>query len=381
MHKSRLIELFAHPDRVTPEDQPGLADWAQRYPFAAAGWMLLARASALAGSVDEQRDLLRASSHLGLRRPLYDLMHLAPSAPPAAAPPAAAPDPVAEAPAPEPAPVAEATAPVAAAPAPEPAPVVEAPASAPASAPEPVPVVETPVTPDLKSLEQDWLVAAVARSIEVDVIAWSAARAEEEASVAEGDEVVEVVEAGEFSGRAEPHAKPEKEGEMERPGTAEGVQGHSPFAQWLLSRAHGSGFGLQEQIGTKAAEPQAHALPSGSDSIQGERPDTAAGKADRVQGPAAPSHPLIQRFIEKSPRIGPIRDVGSGVEDWARKSIEEEGEVITETMARVLAEQGATARARRLYKLLGDRYPEKRVYFATLARELGRPGGKEGEEG
>jgi hypothetical protein len=31
--------------------------------------------------------------------------------------------------------------------------------------------------------------------------------------------------------------------------------------------------------------------------------------------------------------------------------------------------------------LLGDRYPEKRVYFATLARELGRPGGKEGEEG
>jgi hypothetical protein len=241
--------------------------------------------------------------------------------------------------------------------------------------------VETPVTPDLKSLEQDWLVAAVARSIEVDVIAWSAARAEEEASVAEGDEVVEVVEAGEFSGRAEPHAKPEKEGEMERPGTAGEVQGHSPFAQWLLSRAHGSGFGLQEQIGTKAAEPQAHALPSGSDSIQGERPDTAAGKADRVQGPAAPSHPLIQRFIEKSPRIGPIRDVGSGVEDWARKSIEEEGEVITETMARVLAEQGATARARRLYKLLGDRYPEKRVYFATLARELGRPGGKEGEEG
>lgn len=370
MHKSRLIELFAHPDRVTPEDQPGLADWAQRYPFAAAGWMLLARASALAGSVDEQRDLLRASSHLGLRRPLYDLMHLAPAA--------AAPDPVAEAPAPEPGPVAEATAPVAAAPAPEPAPVVEAPASAPASAPEPVPVVETPVTSDLKSLEQDWLVAAVARSIEVDVIAWSAARAEEEASVAEGDEVVE---AGEFSGRAEPHAKPEKEGEMERPGTAGGVQGHSPFAQWLLSRAHGSGFGLQEQIGTKAAEPQAHALPSGSDSIQGERPDTAAGKADRVQGPAAPSHPLIQRFIEKSPRIGPIRDVGSGVEDWARKSIEEEGEVITETMARVLAEQGATARARRLYKLLGDRYPEKRVYFATLARELGRPGGKEGEEG
>ena len=60
------------------------------------------------------------------------------------------------------------------------------------------------------------------------------------------------------------------------------------------------------------------------------------------------------------------------MEDLARKSIEEEGEVITETMARVLAEQGATARARRLYKLLAERHPEKRIYFATLARELGR---------
>lgn len=341
MHKSRLIELIAHPERVTPEDRPGLADWAQRYPFVASGWMLLARASALGGSVDEQRDLLRASSHLGLRRPLYDLMHLAP------------------APAPE-VPLLPPEVPVAAPEVPQAPPFEEAPPAA--EAVPPVVEVVPPAAeaaPDLKALEQDWLVAAVARSIELDVLEWNAARAEEERS-----EASEEVEEG-----AEP-AVPEQV-----------VQGHSPFAQWLLSRAHGAGFGRQVESEASGGREPGSEQPLQIHSPEETLKETGGTSLPRSQGPVAPTHPLIQRFIEKAPRIGPIRDVGVGVEDLARKSIEEEGEVITETMARVLAEQGATARARRLYKLLGDRYPEKRVYFAALARELGRGGGKEGEEG
>lgn len=362
MHKSRLIELIAHPERVTPEDRPGLADWAQRYPFVASGWMLLARASALGGSVDEQRDLLRASSHLGLRRPLYDLMHLAPApAPevpllppevPVAAPEVPQAPPFEEAP-----PAAEAVPPVVEAV----PPAVEAVPPAAEVVPPVVEVVPPAVeaAPDLKALEQDWLVAAVARSIELDVLEWNAARAEEERS-----EASEEVEEG-----AEP-AVPEQV-----------VQGHSPFAQWLLSSAHGAGFGRQVESEASGGREPGSEQPLQIHSPEETLKETGGTSLPRSQGPVAPTHPLIQRFIEKAPRIGPIRDVGVGVEDLARKSIEEEGEVITETMARVLAEQGATARARRLYKLLGDRYPEKRVYFAALARELGRGGGKEGEEG
>ena len=328
MHRSRFFELIEHPDRVTAADHAGLLTWAERFPFVAVGWMLCARASSLAGSVDEERDLLRASSHLGQRRPLYNLIHPAlpasalPSAPPSA-PPLAPPTPAPEV----------------------------APPSAP---PTPAPEVAPPSAPPMNPVERTWLVEAVARTIERDVQEWSESVRSERASQEKSE------------GATLPAAQDEPSSETsssEFPASSP-PSGRSHFARWLAQRAHQSGFEsdvvpLPGPFAASATRQQA-STPGPSASLPPAQP-------------AAPDHPLIQAFIDKAPKMGPIREVVGEVEDLARKSIEEDEEVVTETMARILAAQGATARARKMYQLLALKFPEKSTYYQRLASKVGKP--------
>ena len=83
---------------------------------------------------------------------------------------------------------------------------------------------------------------------------------------------------------------------------------------------------------------------------------------------------LIDLFIRNEPTIGPIRqeDEHRGVKELAKESLVEDASLITETMARIYAGQGQIGRARRAYKLLALKYPEKSVYFAAQSKKLGR---------
>jgi hypothetical protein len=126
--------------------------------------------------------------------------------------------------------------------------------------------------------------------------------------------------------------------EVEEPETA--GSGRSEFARWLADRAGKVGF------------------------------ETAA--AAQEEGTVRRPEEVIDRFIRASPRIGRLREEQSPrVVDLARASVEEQEELVTETMALLYVRQGQVERARRAYAQLALKYPEKSTYFAAALKNLG----------
>ena len=170
--------------------------------------------------------------------------------------------------------------------------------------------------------QREAMVAAIASVIERDVQTWndhvqteepSSPAVEPEPETATNESASEGVTMVPVNGQAQPQ---------------------SLFGQWLKQRASETGFG-QPQL----AE----------------------------QGAAA----LIDAFLAKGDvRIGPVRESHESTEEWAKQSLVEDASLVTETMAKLYAQQGQMGRARKAYKLLALKYPEKSVYFAAQLKKL-----------
>lgn len=277
MQIQRLQELIQFPERVEASDREGLKAWSEKYPYAGAIAMLLARASAVGGHMEQEADLLKAATHGTFRQPLYDLLIKERLK--------------AEAEAVEQ--------------------WVEASPEEDAGIEELVEEVDpTPhLNPDAP-MEREALIAAIGRTIEREV--------EPTAAEPTGQETQD----------------------MERIRAA----ASSPFAAWLAQRAAAVGFGEAGQ-----------GLPASSSSADTEGLDANA---------------LIDRFIEQQPRIGKLREVDAPVEEWAKASVMEDPTLVTETMARIFAQQGQIGKARKAYRHLALTYPAKSTYFAAQLKKL-----------
>lgn len=88
--------------------------------------------------------------------------------------------------------------------------------------------------------------------------------------------------------------------------------------------------------------------------------------------PADPhrSKQIIDRFIEKDPRITPSRSTFFSPVNMAKRSVQETDDLASETLARIYATQGNFQKAIHLYELLSLKFPEKSSYFASLIEEL-----------
>lgn len=281
----RMRELMADPDAVQGSDLPGLRAWRDRFPYAPVFGVLVAKSASVAGSVDQQAELLRAAANLASREGLFEWF-VRPSI-------------VEEA--------RQIEAHIEAVDLPDPDPEV-------VLAPDPGP--STVESEPVSDVHREVMLAAIESSIAQDVAAWQS----EQPEIAE---------------QPEPASPPT-------------VQALSPFAKWLQQRASGTGFGSAAAVHQE--------------------------QAPTPQGQSA----LIDAFIAASPRIGKLREVGGEVEDLARQSVLEDATLVTETMARVYAKQGQIGKARKAYKLLSLKYPEKSTYFAAQLKHLGKsaPGGE-----
>ncbi len=72
---------------------------------------------------------------------------------------------------------------------------------------------------------------------------------------------------------------------------------------------------------------------------------------------------LIEDFISKQPKIVPKRDFYSPL-NMAKKSVEENNELASETLAAIYAQQGNYSKAIKTYETLILKFPEKMAFFA-----------------
>lgn len=81
---------------------------------------------------------------------------------------------------------------------------------------------------------------------------------------------------------------------------------------------------------------------------------------------------LIDKFIQEQPRIKGQKNTFYSPVNMAKKSVQENDEFITETLARIYVKQGNISKAIRSYQKLSLKFPEKTAYFAALIEELKR---------
>jgi tetratricopeptide (TPR) repeat protein len=83
-----------------------------------------------------------------------------------------------------------------------------------------------------------------------------------------------------------------------------------------------------------------------------------------------PTLNLIEKFIATEPRITPGKvEQYTGV-GFAKDSLEENFDWVTETMAKLYAAQGKIDRARKAYKRLIELHPEKKIHFENQLKVL-----------
>lgn len=79
---------------------------------------------------------------------------------------------------------------------------------------------------------------------------------------------------------------------------------------------------------------------------------------------------LIDQFLSENPRIVPKPDLPPVNEDISVKSLKDEGDLVTESLAKVYAAQGLTDKAADIYRKLCLKFPEKKAYFVAQLEKL-----------
>ena len=305
------------------EDVDELRECVKRYPYSGPLRMMLAKASELAQDMERRDDLLRAGAHVSSRRALFAYLM-------------------------GPALVAEARAVHDEVMTLEEVPEEELvnmvwhdqnnttstePDAASTTEEDPAPEEDgSHVEEDATPATRDAMVAAIASVISQDVADWN----DEGGDGTEEPATEDSAQVNAPAPRAQdvPDTVPSALGGVVSMDVGREAHPTSMFGQWLQQRARETGFGA---------------------------PDVAE------KGAAA----LIDAFLAKGDvRIGPIRDSLESTESWAKQSLVEDPSLVTETMAKLYAQQGQIGRARKAYKLLALKYPEKSVYFAAQLKKL-----------
>ena len=191
-----------------------------------------------------------------------------------------------------------------------------------------------------KTIERETKIVAIESSLKEEMESWKIDENDKNDKKDPIDEGVEKI----FSKNISPISKDQKSSnnEAEISDKIIEIQGrgdaNSLFGKWLEKRALETSFG---EVGDSNTQLE--------------------------QGAAA----IIDAFLnKKNPSIGEIRDVDSPVEEWANRGLSYDPSLVTETMAKLYAKQGQIGRARKAFKMLALKYPEKSVYFASQLKKL-----------
>lgn len=83
-----------------------------------------------------------------------------------------------------------------------------------------------------------------------------------------------------------------------------------------------------------------------------------------------PKEDLVDYFLRVNPRIVPRIDLEDTRGDISEPALQENDEIVTETLADIYEQQGHLLKAKQAYEKLILKYPEKKAYFATRIEDL-----------
>jgi hypothetical protein len=150
--------------------------------------------------------------------------------------------------------------------------------------------------------------------------------------------------------------------------TEESEEGLSMFASWVYSRAKGM------QYGEGVHEVSSSSIGAASEAKSGAEESEASSSAESSEPESKGD--IIDAFIRNEPKITPRRSMDVDPPEVVAKALVQDEEWVTETLAQVYAKQGNLGKARKAYKLLALKYPEKSVYFANQIKKLGNQSNK-----
>ncbi len=148
----------------------------------------------------------------------------------------------------------------------------------------------------------------------------------------------------------------------------ESEEGLSLFASWIYSRAK------EMQYGEGVHEVSSSSVGAASE-VEGGVEETEASTKAESSEPQSKGD-IIDAFIRNEPKITPRRAMDVEPPEVVAKALVQDEEWVTETLAQVYAKQGNLGKARKAYKLLALKYPEKSVYFANQIKKLGNQSNK-----
>lgn len=132
------------------------------------------------------------------------------------------------------------------------------------------------------------------------------------------------------------------------------------FSDWLKVLPAGS----TELLNNDAPKSGAPIETSG-DYFENDPANSADTKNKSVQ-----KESIIDKFIREEPRIVPSKSEFYSPGNMARKSAQDHEDLISETLARIYAQQGNIAKAITTYERLALKLPQKKAYFASLIEKL-----------
>lgn len=99
-------------------------------------------------------------------------------------------------------------------------------------------------------------------------------------------------------------------------------------------------------------------------------PETPPEKTEDAQEEIS----LIDRFIKNEPKIERKKSSFFSPVNMGKMSLVDNDEMVSETLAAIYAKQGDVEKAKKAYRQLALKYPEKSIYFAGLIKKLERSG-------
>ncbi|MBL0127052.1 MAG: hypothetical protein IPP83_06255 [Flavobacteriales bacterium] len=325
MERERLTKLLEDPSRITRQDLADLVVMAERYPWFSGAQLLRAAGERLGGEVLSDETLRTAGAHLPSRSVLFDLTNN--TAPQPTAPMRV----VRTVEAPVADPTTPAVEPVAVTPPIPPGSV------APIHTPEPLPDPIIEPEPIVKAAPAESATDESAEELDRLILESAAASAYSLTALEPLDPPAAIVEPPAVPVVPEPRVEviPQVD-----------PKARLRFTDWL-----------EVANVTPTATPSSALAP----------PDAKVGKpTPEVTDTTA----LIDRFI-RSETPEPNRKTAFFTPQQAgKRSLDDSAGLVTETLARIYAKQGNTAKAIDAYRRLALKYPEKSAYFAALSKAL-----------